>query len=136
MWDSKSLMISIVGSSLIDVELPHLTFPYHSLSSSSLTMTYTAIGDMVGTTAGAIDNEAMNLTLEAIQPCVTEEMNLMLCAQYSEEEVRIALFQMYPTKSPGPDGMPPLFFQHYWDSIGGDVTKAVQSFMHSGSLLT
>lgn len=65
--------------------------------------------------------EAMNLTLEAIQPCVTENMNIMLCSPYSEEEVRIALFQMYPTKSPEPYGMPPLCFQHYWDSIGWDV---------------
>lgn len=57
--------------------------------------------------ASAIDSEAMQLTLQAINPCVTEDMNRMLCAQYSEDEVRIALFQMYPTKSPGSDGMPP-----------------------------
>ncbi|KAL6132909.1 hypothetical protein ACLB2K_065148 [Fragaria x ananassa] len=42
---------------------------------------------------------------------------------------------MYPTKSPGPDGMPPLFFQHYWDTIGDDITVAVQSFLHSGQIL-
>ncbi|XP_062013879.1 uncharacterized protein LOC133730268 [Rosa rugosa] len=42
---------------------------------------------------------------------------------------------MYPTKSPGPDGMPPLFFQHYWELIGDEVTEAVQSFLHSGQLL-
>lgn len=41
---------------------------------------------------------------------------------------------MYPTKSPGPDGMPPLFYQHYWDSIGDEVTLAVQNFLHSGQL--
>ncbi|XP_062007579.1 uncharacterized protein LOC133724753 [Rosa rugosa] len=69
------------------------------------------------------------------RPSVTSEMNQKLCAPYSEEEVKIALFQMYPTKSPGPDGMPPLFFQHYWDSIGRDVIVAVQSFLHTGSLL-
>lgn len=77
----------------------------------------------------------MESTLQAIQPCVTEDMNNMLCAQYTEEEVRVALFHMYPTKSPGPDGMPPLFFQHYWESIGGDVTRAVHNFFHSGSVL-
>ncbi|KAL6184212.1 hypothetical protein ACLB2K_045616 [Fragaria x ananassa] len=52
-------------------------------------------------------------------------MNEQLCAQYSLEEIKCALFQMYPTKSPGPDGMPPFFFQHYWDTIGDEVTDRV-----------
>ncbi|XP_062009553.1 uncharacterized protein LOC133726094 [Rosa rugosa] len=71
-------------------------------------------------TASNIDEEGMAATLEAIQPC---------------DEVKCALFQMYPTKSPGPDGMPPLFFQHYWELIGDEVTKAVQSFLHSANKL-
>ncbi|KAL0403892.1 UNVERIFIED_CONTAM: hypothetical protein Sradi_2030000 [Sesamum radiatum] len=32
---------------------------------------------------------------------------------YTEEEVMKALFQMAPLKSPGPDGMPPIFFQRH-----------------------
>lgn len=71
------------------------------------------------------------MTLNAIRPCVSDFMNQALCAPYTSEEVRIALFQMYPTKSPGPNGMPPLFYQHYWDSIGDDITLAVQKFLHS-----
>lgn len=47
----------------------------------------------------------------------------------------MALFQIYPTKSLCPDGMPPLFYQHYWDSIGDKVTLAIQNFLHSGQLL-
>ncbi|XP_062028887.1 uncharacterized protein LOC133744874 [Rosa rugosa] len=84
-------------------------------------------------TASSVDTEAVEITLAAIQPSVTSDMNLLLCAQYTEDEVRCALFQMYPTKSPGPDGMPPLFFQHYWDTIGKDVTTAVQSFLHTAN---
>ncbi|XP_062028960.1 uncharacterized protein LOC133744958 [Rosa rugosa] len=66
-------------------------------------------------TASPVDMEAMNTILEAIQPSVTPTMNDQLCSEYTEEEIRCALFQMYPTKSLGPDGMPPLFFQHYWE---------------------
>ncbi|XP_024171710.1 uncharacterized protein LOC112177676 [Rosa chinensis] len=77
-------------------------------------------------TATSLDVEAIDLTLDAIQPCVTIVMNQKLCAPYTEEEVRVALFQMYPTKSHGPDGMPPLFFLHYWETIRVDVTEAVQ----------
>ena len=38
----------------------------------------------------------------------------MLTSEFQGIEVFQALKQMYPTKAPGPDGMPPLFFQHFW----------------------
>ncbi|XP_024156414.1 uncharacterized protein LOC112164456 [Rosa chinensis] len=85
--------------------------------------------------ASEIDYEAVDKTLEAIIPVVTPVMNIQLCAPYTRDEVSSALFQMYPTKSPGPDGMPPLFFQHYWEHIGDDVFEAVQSFLQTGQLL-
>ena len=45
---------------------------------------------------------------------VTAEMNQVLCKEYTETEVGEALKQMGPTKAPGPDGMPPFFFQSFW----------------------
>ena len=39
---------------------------------------------------------------------------------------------MYPLKSPGPDGMPPLFYQHFWPKIGGVITSSVLAFLNSG----
>ncbi|KAL6199737.1 hypothetical protein ACLB2K_029520 [Fragaria x ananassa] len=53
---------------------------------------------------------AVNATLEAIEPCVTQAMNEQLCRSYSGEEIKDALFQMCHTKPLIPDGMPPLFF--------------------------
>ncbi|XP_056690122.1 uncharacterized protein [Spinacia oleracea] len=35
------------------------------------------------------------------------------------EEVKANLFQMDPIKSPGPDGIQPIFFQKFWADLGG-----------------
>ena len=48
--------------------------------------------------------------IQVVQPKVAPEMNLALTKDFTIDEVRIALKQMYPLKAPGLDGMPPLFF--------------------------
>lgn len=59
-------------------------------------------------------------------PCkVTREMNDMMSKPITEGEVKSALFQMFPTKAPGPDGFPAHFFQKYWHLCGEEVTKIV-----------
>ena len=42
------------------------------------------------------------------------------------------LKQMYPLKAPGPDEMPPLFFQHFWSTSSTVVTKTVLDFLNFG----
>ena len=37
-----------------------------------------------------------------------------------------------PKKAPGPDGMTPLFFQHSWHIIKGDLVEMVNNFLFSG----
>lgn len=59
-------------------------------------------------------------------PCkVTDSMNERLNSPYTESEVKTALFQMFPTKSPGPDGFPAHFFQKHWRLCGEEVTRIV-----------
>ena len=43
-----------------------------------------------------------------------------------------AIKQMYSLKSPGPDGMPPLFYQHFWPKICVMVTSTVLAFLNLG----
>ena len=64
-----------------------------------------------------------HMTLSATK--VSAEMNDLLVAPYMKEEVKTALFQMFPTKAPGPDGFPAHFYQHYWELCGAEVTEVV-----------
>ena len=58
----------------------------------------------------------------AVQTMVTESMNRGLVQEFQATEVVKALKQMHPKKSPSPNGMPPLFYQHYWSLVGNCVT--------------
>ena len=68
--------------------------------------------------------------IEAVVPKVSQEMNSSLTSEFQGVEVFKALKQMYPLKSPGPDGMPPLFFQHFWPTIGNVVTKTILDLLN------
>ena len=79
--------------------------------------------------------ENLNMVLDHITPRVTDAMNADLLRIVSNEEVKEALFQMHPTKSPGPDGMSPGFYQKHWDVVGVDVCDGVRSMLQSGCML-
>lgn len=61
----------------------------------------------------------MNL-LEGLGRRVTRDMEEELSRDFTEEEIKVALQQMHPTKAPGPDGLSPLFYQrYYWSTVSG-----------------
>ena len=70
--------------------------------------------------------------LQAIHLKVTLAMNHALTQEYTLNEVRIALKQTYLLKAPSPNGMPLLFFQHFWSTMGDVVTKTILDFLNSG----
>ena len=72
--------------------------------------------------------------IETIPHVVTDEMNDILMAEFHIEEVEVALKQMAPLKAPGPDGMPPLFYQSYWSLSGFNVSTTILHYLNSGSL--
>ena len=77
----------------------------------------------------------MDDVIESVDQVVTEGMTQSLTCPYTEEEVKTALFQMHPSKSPGPNGMSPFFFQKFWHIFGHDVTTIVLFVLHPGRYL-
>jgi hypothetical protein len=67
----------------------------------------------------------MEEVLSSVPRRVDMAINSKLDAPFTCEEVKMALFEMYPTKAPGPDGFPAHFFQRHWSVCGEEVTGAV-----------
>ena len=59
----------------------------------------------------------------------------MLSSEYTAKEVKVALFQMGPTKAPGPDGINALFYQKFWHVVGDTVVPAMLDFLNNGNML-
>jgi hypothetical protein len=72
------------------------------------------------------DPMALDLNWEAIH---FEETNLdSLGDPFSEKEVRNAIHQLPCDKAPGPDGFTGIFYKTCWNTIKGDVMKAIDRF--------
>jgi hypothetical protein len=56
------------------------------------------------------------------------EENLVLNAEFSEDEIRQAVFESYSKGDPGPDGFSFLFYQKFWDIIKVDLMRSIRGF--------
>ena len=72
--------------------------------------------------------------MNPVPKLITKEMNALLSQKFMDWEVQTALKQMAPLKAPGPDGIPPLFYQNYWSLVGCDVTKTIFSYLNTATL--
>ncbi|XP_031124298.1 uncharacterized protein LOC116027009 [Ipomoea triloba] len=72
--------------------------------------------------------------LENLGSVLSQAQNECLTSTFTTEEIKRALFDMKPDKSPGPDGLSPGFFQQYWDILGRDVVNFCETFRQTKSL--
>ncbi len=77
----------------------------------------------------------MRDTLLAVKNTVTQEVNRTLLKSFTAEEVRLALFQMDPSKAPEPNGMSCFFYQKYCHVVGLSISNAVLSVLNSRKIL-
>ena len=90
------------------------------------------IEDIVGVATNYFDSlfnagtcSQMEDCLNTVMSKVTPDMQQMLSSEFTADEIKIAMFQMGPTKAPGPDGMNALFYQKFWHVVGDSVITAV-----------
>jgi len=69
---------------------------------------------------------------EVLECKVTEDMNQKLLAEFTLDEISVALNQMPPLKAPGPDGFSACFYQHNWATVHHEVCSVVLHFLNSG----
>ena len=62
---------------------------------------------------------------------VSAQMNEKLSADFKAWEVHETVKQMAPLKASDPDGMPLIFFQHFWPLVGDQVTTTVLQFLNT-----
>jgi len=62
-------------------------------------------------------------SLDEVRNKISVDMKIELSAAFTAEEVVAAMRSMKSNSSPGPDGMPTLFYQTYWHIIGQDVIQ-------------
>ncbi|KAA3475443.1 reverse transcriptase [Gossypium australe] len=74
--------------------------------------------EMLFTSQGGADSREI---LEGIEESILAEFNESLQDPFTEDEVKRALKGMGPTKAPGPDGFPAIFFQKYWHIVGSET---------------
>ena len=79
--------------------------------------------------------ERLEECLNGVNSKITPDMQQVLSSMFCAEEVKTALFQMGPTKAPGPDGMNALFYQKFWHVVGDMVVNAVLDFLNSGHMV-
>ena len=70
--------------------------------------------------------------LKAIRLKVSSLMNQSLLKDYTANDVWLVLKQMCHLKATSLNGMPPLFFQHFWSKSGEMETKTILDFLHLG----
>ncbi|GKU87265.1 hypothetical protein SLEP1_g1695 [Rubroshorea leprosula] len=67
-----------------------------------------------------------------LQPCLTDDDSLSLLAPISMDEVKATLFSMKGLKSPGPDGIQPIFYQKHWAVVSGTLLSFVNQALTDG----
>lgn len=80
-----------------------------------------------------IDETAKDEFLSNIPITVTQEDNVRLLADITDEEIKITILESPRKKSPGSDGLPIEFYIKFWHVIGPEFTTMCNELLLSTS---
>jgi hypothetical protein len=72
--------------------------------------------------------------LRCVSRRVTSEMNAELTKEFKEEEIWEALQSIGDLKAPGPDGVPSIFYKHFWQLVGDKVKREVLAVLNGNQM--
>ena len=80
-----------------------------------------------------------SVVIEAVTNClntkVTNSMNNILMYDFCENDICEAVKEMNPTKAPGEDGLPALFYQKFWETIKNDIVAVCLNILNNNAYL-
>lgn len=74
-------------------------------------------------------------SLAGLSSTISSSMNQRVTKLVEDSEIKKALFDMNPNKTPGQDGMSHLFFQKCWKIVSKNICVAVREFFGSSKML-
>jgi hypothetical protein len=63
--------------------------------------------------------------MEKVRPKVSTDMNNMLIAPFTADDVKRAVFSIGDLKAPGPDGLHAIFYKKFWNIYGDEITQEI-----------
>lgn len=78
-------------------------------------------------------DDKLKEVVNSVEEGVSDETRIMLAEPYTKEDIEKAVFNMHPTKAPGPDGFNGRFFQKLWPEVGEVVIKAALGVLSEGA---
>ncbi|GLT49358.1 hypothetical protein SLA2020_229210 [Shorea laevis] len=78
------------------------------------------------------ETRATSNNYSCFQPRMSDTDNASLLLPISMEEVKVALFSMKGLKSPGPDGIQPIFYQKHWEAVSGTLHSFINKSFSDG----
>uniref|UniRef100_A0A8I6XHE9 Reverse transcriptase domain-containing protein n=1 Tax=Hordeum vulgare subsp. vulgare TaxID=112509 RepID=A0A8I6XHE9_HORVV len=72
--------------------------------------------------------------LDTVPARVTNDMNNIMSADFTCEEVKAALDHIGDLKAPGPDGMPSVVYKRNWPLMGDQVVEEVLAVLNGGEI--
>ncbi|GLU11148.1 hypothetical protein SLE2022_279120 [Rubroshorea leprosula] len=78
------------------------------------------------------ETHTANSNYIAYQPRLTKDDSDSLLRPVELEEIRCALFSMKDLKSPGPDGIQPIFYPKHWEEVLGTLLTFITNALRDG----